>query len=57
MVASETGLTRAGVEAVFRALPVVTFPDCRKVFVRRADVERLIQERTFSNDNEEVRRG
>jgi hypothetical protein len=33
-----------------RSLPVVTFPAIRKVFVKRDDVRRLIEERTFQKD-------
>jgi hypothetical protein len=33
-----------------RQLPIVQFAGIRKVFVRRSDVERLIAERTFSNE-------
>jgi hypothetical protein len=31
-----------------RQLSVVTFPEIRKVYVRRSDVERLIADRTFT---------
>lgn len=47
---AELGVTRAVAEKVMRQLPVVTFPEVRKVYVRRADVARLIEERTFTND-------
>jgi hypothetical protein len=47
---AELGVTRAVAEKVMRSLPVVTFPDVRKVYVRRSDVARLIEERTFTNN-------
>lgn len=47
---AELGVTRAVAEKVMRQLPVVTFPDIRKVYVRRADVERLLEEHTYTND-------
>jgi hypothetical protein len=40
------GLTRVDVERVFRALRVVSLDGSRKVYVRSADVERLIEEST-----------
>lgn len=45
-VAAETGLTRAAVDALFRAVPVVTVPGCRKVFARRQDVRRVLEDNT-----------
>jgi integrase len=53
-LARETGLSRAGVDAVFRALDVVHLPGLRKPLVRRQDVERLIVENTY-RDGERVR--
>jgi hypothetical protein len=47
---AELGVTKAAADAIMRALPVVTFPGLRKVYVRRPDVARLIEERTFTND-------
>jgi len=38
---------RAGVDAVFRALPTVYLPGLRKPFVRGDDLERLLGESTF----------
>lgn len=35
---------RASVDAVFAALPTVVLPDLRKPFVRRVDVEELLEE-------------
>ncbi len=47
---AELGVTRAVAEKVMRQLPVVTFPDVRKVYVKRQDVARLIEARTFHKD-------
>jgi len=47
---AELGLTRAVAEKVMRQLPIVTFPDVRKVYVRRSDVARYLEQRTFSKD-------
>jgi hypothetical protein len=44
----ELGVTRAGAEALMRKLPVVTIEGLRKVYVRRADVARYIDEHTFA---------
>lgn len=35
---------RASVDAVFSAVPTVSLPDLRKPFVRRSDVERLLED-------------
>jgi hypothetical protein len=43
---AELGVTRAAAEAVMRRLPVVQFPGVRKVYVKRTDVTRLIEEST-----------
>jgi hypothetical protein len=42
----ELGVKRATAETIMRALPTVQVPGLRKVFVRRADVERFIDEHT-----------
>jgi hypothetical protein len=47
---AELGVSRAAAEAVMRCLPVVQIPGLRKVFVKRSDVARLIDERTFTKD-------
>jgi hypothetical protein len=47
-LASELGVTRAAAEAIMRQLPVVQFEGLRKVYVRRGDVRRLLEERTFT---------
>jgi hypothetical protein len=44
----ELGVTRAVAEKVMRMLPIVTFAGVRKVYVRRSDVARLLEERTFT---------
>lgn len=49
-VQAELGITRAAAEAIMRQLPVVQFVGLRKVYVRRADVLALLEERTFQND-------
>jgi hypothetical protein len=46
----ELGVTRTVAEKLMRQLPVVQFAGIRKIFVRRSNVERLIAERTFSNE-------
>jgi hypothetical protein len=45
----ELGVTRAVAEKIMRRLPLVVFEDVRKVYVRREDVARLVEERTFGN--------
>jgi hypothetical protein len=47
---TELGITRAAAEAIMRQLPSVQFEDLRKVYVRREDVARLIEARTFEKD-------
>jgi len=49
-LATELGVTRAAAEAIMRQLPVVQFEGLRKVYVRRGDVRRLLEERTFMKD-------
>jgi hypothetical protein len=46
---AELGVTRAAAEAIMRRLPVVQIEGLRKVYVRRADVARYLDVRTFSN--------
>jgi hypothetical protein len=46
----ELGVTRAAAEKIMQALPVVQIPGLRKVFVRRPDVEHLLERCTFSKD-------
>ncbi len=47
---AELGITRAAAEAIMRRLPVVQFEGLRKVYVRREDVRRYLEERTFTKD-------
>ena len=47
---AELGVTRAAAEAIMRQLPTVQFEGLRKVYVRRADVRQLLEERTFRKD-------
>lgn len=43
----ELGITRAGAEAIVRRLPVVQIEGLRKTYVRRDDVRRYLDQRTF----------
>lgn len=47
---AELGITRAAAETIMRQLAVVQFEGLRKVYVRRQDVARLIEARTFEKD-------
>jgi hypothetical protein len=44
----ELGVTRAAAEAIMRKLPIVQIEDLRKVYVRRSDVVRYLDARTFT---------
>jgi hypothetical protein len=44
---AELGITRAAVEKLMLALPIVTIPGLRKVFVKRSDVAAYLEARTF----------
>ena len=44
----ELGVTRAAAEAIMRRLPVVQIEDLRKTYVRRSDVARYLEARTFT---------
>ena len=46
----ELGVTRAAAEALMRRLPTVTIEGLRKVYVRRDDVARYLEQRTFAKD-------
>jgi hypothetical protein len=46
----ELGVTRAAAEAIMRALPVVQFDWLGKVYVRRGDVAKLLEDWTFTKD-------
>jgi hypothetical protein len=43
----ELGVTRAAAEAIMRRLPVVQIEELRKVYVRRDDVARYLEAKTF----------
>jgi hypothetical protein len=47
---AELNVKRAVAEKLMRQLPVVTFPEIRKVYVRRDDVRRYLETRTFAKD-------
>jgi hypothetical protein len=49
-LAAELGITRAAAEKIMQALPIVQVPGLRKVYVRRSDVERLLEACTFAKD-------
>ena len=44
----ELGVKRASAEAIMRQLPKVTIPGVKKIYVRRADVNRLLDENTVA---------
>jgi hypothetical protein len=46
-IARELGVSRRASEAIMRQLPVTSFPGLRKLYVKRADLERLIDESTW----------
>jgi hypothetical protein len=47
---AELGVTRAAAEAIMRAIPTVQIDGLRKVYVRRSDVVRYLEARTFAKD-------
>jgi hypothetical protein len=47
-VSSVYGLSRVDVDRVFRALPVVGLPGSRKVYVRRSDLDELLERSTYA---------
>jgi hypothetical protein len=49
-LADELGITRAAAEKIMQSLPIVQVPGLRKTYVRRPDVERLLQACTFAKD-------
>jgi predicted nucleotidyltransferase len=49
-LAAELGITRAAAEAIMRKLPTVQIEGLRKVYVRRGDVARYLEARTFVKD-------
>jgi hypothetical protein len=46
----ELGITRAAAEAIMRRLPIVQIEGLRKTYVRRSDVARYLEARTFAKD-------
>jgi hypothetical protein len=54
---AEVGVTRAAAEAIMRQLPIVEFEGLRKVYVRRPDLERLIEERASEGEWRFVKTG
>jgi hypothetical protein len=49
-LAGELGITRAAAEKIMQSLPILQVPGLRKVYVRRSDVERLLQACTYEKD-------
>jgi hypothetical protein len=49
-LAAELGVSRAAAEALMRKLPTVQIEGLRKVYVRREDVVRYLESRTFAKD-------
>ena len=47
-IQDELGVKRASAEAIMRQLPKILVPGLRKVYVRRDDVLRLVNESTVS---------
>ena len=47
---TELGITRAAAEALMRCVPIVTIENLRKVYVKRDDAARYIEEQTFAKD-------
>lgn len=47
---AELGVTRAAAEALMRRLPVIEIEGLRKVYVRRDDVHRYLEQRTYAKD-------
>jgi hypothetical protein len=45
---AELGVSRATAEAIMRRLPIVKIQGLRKTFVRREDVARYLDQRTFA---------
>ena len=43
---AELGIKRAAAETIMRQLPLVQIPGLRKVYVRRTDVARLLDQNT-----------
>lgn len=47
-IRDELGVSRAAAEAIMRQLPKVVVPGLRKVYVRREDVLRLVEQSTVA---------
>jgi hypothetical protein len=47
---AELGVTRAAAEKIMQSLPIVQVPGLRKVYVRRSDVETLLERCTHAKD-------
>jgi hypothetical protein len=47
---AELGISRAAAEKIMQALPIVQIEGLRKVYVRRSDVARLLEQSTFTKD-------
>ena len=47
---AELGVTRAAAERIMQALPLVRLPGLRKSYVRRPDVDRLLEQHTYGKD-------
>lgn len=47
---AELGVSRAAAEAIMRAVPRVTIPGLRKTYGRRSEVARLLEARTFAEN-------
>ncbi len=45
-ISEELGVTRAAAEKIMRQIPKIHFPGLRKVYVKRDDVVRVIEEGT-----------
>jgi hypothetical protein len=49
-LAAELGVTRAAAEKIMQSLPIVQVPGLRKTYVRRPDVQQLLERCTFTKD-------
>jgi hypothetical protein len=47
---AELGITRAAAQKIIEQLPVVQLPGLREVWVKRCDVERLLDAHTYQKD-------
>lgn len=51
-LAAELNVTRAAAESIMRRLPIVQFVDLRKTYVKRSDVAKYVEARTFARERE-----